>query len=356
MIQRVLVLYHKYCRDGFTSAAVAFKFYMESLKNKADKVELTFKSLDPSKLESAIDELITHYDSKTKILSLDLSFTLLAFNKLSNYFSDLTILDHHKTTKEQCINLLENPLQKELIIYDEEYCGATLAFKYFYPDQEIPEFLKYIQARDLWKETEDMKTVNAGLLEALPLKYLSEKEVNEYIQKVYVSNDPNLFVHQACCEPNVPYFVEWIQYMENDLWVKEMTTTGKIVMNLLNRAVSQTCKSAAIKKYKEYQVYLVNTDQNVSNVAAKLYEETDDTDCFPTRYKCDCVMVWRFNHSDNLVYVSLRSKQGYGIDVQKMAIELAGLGKGGGHRHAAGFECTMKRWNEIVEFFEIPPY
>lgn len=380
---KILFLYHRYCRDGFAAAAVSFKYYMQQYENNLIyNLDIIYKSLDPGQIENSIDILVKNYPSDTVVISYDLAFTFNAFKKLVSHFEHVDIWDHHITTKEKCIDVVNELIQKGEMKYDDplieriksvhfvlEHCGAVLAWKNYFPNDPIPLFLLYIQDRDLWINTqENSEIINAGLFETLPLEYLNRNEIYEHISKKKGITFSKFNIIQSVDELNIPYFLNWIEYMENDNKVisNEIKTKGTLILNLKNRAVAQICRTANLHIIREHKVYVVNaTDQYISDVCNVLYErevekikENDENENVEKeekekKYSCNYVMAWRFNHQTNLVYVSLRSRQNTGTNVANIAYQLSENGKGGGHRHAAGFECTMEHFNKVIGFFKV---
>ena len=341
---KILLIYHQYCRDGYAAMAVTFKYYLDQYKQKnISNVDLIYKGIDPGQLNA--DKLIFDYPSDTIVISYDLAINYRVFKKMSNHFTNLNIWDHHVSTKQNCIDLIQ-PDEEELkdkIHYIQEYCAAVIAWNNYYPDQPVPIFLLYIQDRDLWTNTQpNSKNINAGLFEALPLEYVVKSEVLNYIKEYSSETNPTLNILIASGDNNVPYFKNWIKYMLNDNWIDKIKTNGELVVSIQNRSINQSCQSAKIINLNGKKVYLVNvTDQYISDVSNILYNRCDNNN----NYLCEYVLAWRFNHRSNLIYVSLRSKQDIGLDVSKLAIILGG----GGHKHAAGFECTFQEfYNKIV--------
>lgn len=56
------------------------------------------------------------------------------------------VIDHHITAMNDLQGLSDRITAK----FDMNECGATLAWKTFFPDELMPEFLRYVKDRDLW--------------------------------------------------------------------------------------------------------------------------------------------------------------------------------------------------------------
>jgi len=347
----ILFLYHKFCRDGFAAAAVSFKYY-SSLNQE---IKIKYKGLDPGDLQ--IEELIDNYPSDFKVIAFDLSFTYQEFMRLCGYFPSLEIWDHHLSTKEKCIDILwesENPEKFDLvkkIHYIEDKCAAVIAYQYYFPKEDVPLFLKYIQDRDLFKETQPYsEEISAGLFEDLPLEFRFPSSSG---------NSGKVEVLLAHNDTQIPKFYNWIEFMNNEDWFPRIKENGRIVVKLKNKSITQTSRSAQLCLLQGLKVYMVNiTDSYISDTCQVLYNrkefrkiQDENLENKSESYLCDYVMAWRLNHFDNKIYISLRSRQETGADVSKIAFDFAESfeGKGGGHKHASGFECTLDYfYNQIL--------
>ena len=90
---------------------------------------------------------------------VDVAFTIEDMRRIARSASELTWLDHHATCA---------PMAAELGFgtFDNQECGATLAWKHCFPNDEPPAVLPYIRDKDLWLwELPDSRQVSAALAE-----------------------------------------------------------------------------------------------------------------------------------------------------------------------------------------------
>ena len=127
------VIYHNNCVDGFTSAWVA----KHALTKKGHSI--SYFACDYEKPFSIPDECIDGRD----IYILDFSFDKKTTERLIHRSNTLLCLDHHTNTRENLIGL---PGCK----FEEDKCGAMMTWEHFFPDQQPPELIKYVQDYDLW--------------------------------------------------------------------------------------------------------------------------------------------------------------------------------------------------------------
>ncbi len=126
------------CFDGFLCYVITRKFFEEN--RTKDEELLCFKTYPGSKLPEL---------SGRNVIITDISFPsndIVEFAKHNKVF----VMDHHETE----IQDLEN-LDESMKHIDIKECGASLTWRYFYPEKEEPMFLKYIKAYDLWHEEID---------------------------------------------------------------------------------------------------------------------------------------------------------------------------------------------------------
>jgi uncharacterized protein len=148
--KRAVVIYHGNCDDGF-GAAFAFHLFKEAGYEVTEYME-------------------GHYGSggsflatkETDVYILDFSFPGSMLVGMAGLANSVTLLDHHKTAKEDWEKFKESwsgPLPENLhVTFDMERSGAMMAFEEFAgPDSETNDaiyyhsFFTFLQDRDLWK-------------------------------------------------------------------------------------------------------------------------------------------------------------------------------------------------------------
>lgn len=134
-----LLFTHKNCYDGAASKWVFKKKYPDSIIIDCLYDERWMRELDKTLVDNKITNLyfIDFAPNKEQIQKLkDLGFTP----------DRITILDHHATTVE---NMMDE--YKDSYRLDMNECGATIAWKYFFPGDTMPELLDVIRMGDTWK-------------------------------------------------------------------------------------------------------------------------------------------------------------------------------------------------------------
>ena len=135
------ILFHANCSDGIYSAWIA---------------ESYFKGYDlvPMRYQEAIPPILDGDNIVCVDYCPDLS-VLKSINPKS-----FLVIDHHKSTRESLQGFA--PTYPFSYIDDNDECGATLTWKYLFPEKEMPWILPYIRDRDLWQwKLECSKEVDA---------------------------------------------------------------------------------------------------------------------------------------------------------------------------------------------------
>ncbi len=95
------------------------------------------------------DDILPDVDNRIVYL-LDFSYPRKVMEELASRASKVIVLDHHLSAQKDLEPLLDNgTIEGE---FDMERSGAMMTWNFFFFDQEAPEFVKYVQDRDLWKK------------------------------------------------------------------------------------------------------------------------------------------------------------------------------------------------------------
>ena len=136
MISRTaLVIYHHPCLDGFTSAWAA----KQALGNTAEYVPANYGN----------DELVPDVMDRVVYL-LDFAYPADVMRGIAALADKVIVLDHHKSAENDLKELLDSGVIEGE--FDMNRSGAMMTWDYFFPDRDAPEFIQYVQDRDLWKK------------------------------------------------------------------------------------------------------------------------------------------------------------------------------------------------------------
>jgi oligoribonuclease NrnB/cAMP/cGMP phosphodiesterase (DHH superfamily) len=126
--QKIIVIYHGDCPDGFGGAYAAWK------KFGARAAYLP-----------AMDRFALPCPLKNKeVYLIDYTYQEDLIKKLLSDNKRVTAIDHH-ITAECAAKLTQN------YSFALDHSGAVLAWNYFHPGKKVPMMLRYVEDRDLWR-------------------------------------------------------------------------------------------------------------------------------------------------------------------------------------------------------------
>ena len=211
----------------------------------------------------------------------------------------VVVIDHHKTAKEVLEKGIPSEVENKFEIHlDMDFSGASLTWKVL--NGFIPEVMKYIEDRDIWKwEIPDSLYV----LTALDARVFNVLKPNEIVEELLelVENFPK--------EELAKEGQSMIEFKES------------VVQRLVNNSVHYIVLPSG------HKLPAVNSSVFQSDIGNRLAEK------FPEGVAC----VYSISPKEDGVYVncSLRSVIG-------KAREIAQANGGGGHDNAAGCRVLLK--------------
>jgi hypothetical protein len=152
-----LVLYHgRGCTDGFAAALAAWLYY-------AGRV--TCQGVDHGDVRTLADlpPLVGR-----AVYVLDFSFAPELLQAMAGQAAKLVMLDHHKSAAQQWAG---HSLTQGVVHFDMGQSGASLAWNFFFPDQPMPDLVRYVQDRDLWAWAYPESAAYLAALDMEPLDF-----------------------------------------------------------------------------------------------------------------------------------------------------------------------------------------
>lgn len=266
-----LVIYHSPCQDGFTAAWTCWKKHPNW-------------EYHPAKYGEEPPD-VTGRD----VYMLDFSYKRPVLEQMAQKAISITIIDHHKTAEADLKDIYLS-YGWVYVIFDMEHSGAYLAWQYFHSNKDIPEIIKYVEDRDLWKfKFEQTKAISSAL-----------------------------FAY--------PYDFETWDTLAKDLDFDSYMLADE-GHSILRNHQKYTEELAALKfkmNIGGYAVWAVNVPYNYSSDMGNLLCKGEP---FAATYFYD--------GATGKLKFSLRSDEN-GLDVSEIAKMLGG----GGHKNAAGFEVN----------------
>ena len=122
-------IYHGNCADGFGAAWVVRKALGEI-------------NFHPGKYQEPPPD-VTGKD----VVLVDFSYKRPVLMEMAEKANSILILDHHKTSAEDLVDLPANVTAK----FDMNRSGAMMTWEHFFPSKTPPPLLLHIEDRDLWR-------------------------------------------------------------------------------------------------------------------------------------------------------------------------------------------------------------
>jgi len=271
-----ICIYHANCFDGMCAAWVVSKIHPDA--------EFIPAQYGDKKLESnLLQDCYENANINDKYIIVDFSLPRELMELMNSKALSMLVLDHHKTAQANCEGL-------SFCRFDMNESGASLTWKHLFPTKPVPNLVKYIADRDLWKfELPDSETINA-YIQSFPMNILTY----EVLYKNLAYNDG----------------------------LAEAIQGGESINRYKKSMVDAMCNNSVIRNCGGYQVPTVNATLLFSEIGNELCKKNPS---YPFAASF-------FIRSDNKRQWSLRSIGEF--DVSEVAKKMGG----GGHKNAAGFE------------------
>lgn len=279
-----LVIYHGGCSDGFGSALASYVFFKPTdgknvNGNTVEYYQGVFKQPPPNV-------------KGKNVLICDFSYDKKTMEKMISDARSLLVIDHHKTARKAL-----RGLPQENKYFDMKHSGASLTWAYFFPNQPLPLFIRYIEDNDIWLKKMENTDAFCNYYYGLPQEF---PEYEKLLDEQEIANVMPLAI---------------AMHKQNEVYIKQA----------LSQATMKFCRFGG----EYYMVASCNTSVLKSEIGNKLL----------TKYPyCDLSAV--FSLRDNVTYYSLRSD-----DLRTDTTKISSKFGGGGHRNASGM--TSENSTEI---------
>ncbi len=215
--------------------------------------------------------------------------------ELAGVAGQIVILDHHVTARDRLCSdpTLMNELEAEghELHFDLGHSGAVLAWNYFRSGETLPDLLRYVEDQDLWNwAMPDSDAVNAAIA-----SYPREFEV-------------------------------WDRLAAEK--IETLVAEGRPILRANRMEVERRLDHAKPVALGTRRIEAVNASTNRAQIGHRLAQRA--------RYGKSWGLVYRVEGAE--VFATLYSIGE--VDVSKVALEYGG----GGHKNAAGFRVSLRRW------------
>jgi hypothetical protein len=287
--KNILVLYHANCTDGWTAAWAAWRKFGDS----AEYLPATYQSGEIFDVAGREVYFLDYCPEPPQALE--------DYSKLAE---SITVLDHHKSSKEACEKFKFSsfhwdtpspPCRRFERFFDLNRSGAAMAWDYFHPDKPRPALVNYVEDRDLWRwALPDSRTISAAL-------------------SSYAHGDFELWSGLAVGLEDA--FLAFVQ-------------VGRAIERAKAIDIAAYKQNAMRGSFAGHQgVPIVNV---AGNIVSEVLNELATKDFFAVGWS---------QMSDGVFRYSLRSIGNF--DVAAIAARFGG----GGHKNAAGFSSPLPPWS-----------
>ena len=154
----IVVLYHKYCPDGFGAAWAAWKKF---------GTRATYIGVNHG-------EPLPHGIAGREVYTLDFCYKGALFEELLSIAKRLIVLDHHITQKSFIVRAHDYR-------FEMKHSGAVITWNYFHPKKRISRALLHIEDQDLWKFTLPFTREVNAILSTYPFDFKArDKFIREF--------------------------------------------------------------------------------------------------------------------------------------------------------------------------------
>lgn len=213
--EKVVVIYHAGCTDGFTGAWAAWKKFGK----RAAYIPLYHTDTAPKAI------------SGKEVYTIDVTFSEEAMKKLIATNKSVTSIDHHFSS-EKTIKLTHNHS------FSLKHSGASLAWLYFYPHKKIPAMVKFVEDIDLGK----FDTPHAR--EALAFIGTFDRDFKAWNKLVSGFEIPKT--------------------------KKEYLKYGKILLKYQDKMMDKALRGAESVMFEGHKAYVINTPRFTTGIGKKL--------------------------------------------------------------------------------------
>ncbi len=303
-MSNIVVIYHGDCPDGTASAWCVHKKYPNAYFHGTNERKFYMDKERPD---------ITNRD----VFILDYSYDSNTIDTMCYEAKSITIIDHHISAYKA---LMDYENKKVIKIFDMLRSGCTLTYKYLFPNDEIPVFLRYIEDKDIWNwDILKSKEFTSWLYYHNELSF----ELFDILSKLPAFDPKSEESIGAAINNNI-----YKTYKNDTISWESIFTRGENALATQNRIILIICEHALKARFK------ANNRTYIVKVAETGILHSEVGNVLSNDPSIDFSITYTHNLPKKTYNVSLRSTGNF--DVSKIAKAFGG----GGHKNAAGFAYT----------------
>ncbi len=234
------IIYHQVktgidCPDGIAAAWVARKIYPD-----AEIIGCCYQGELPVVEEG------------DRLIIVDFSFRTDILESWAGIAKKVVVIDHHQTAMDDLANLSDRVTQR----FDMSECGATLTWKYFFPEKPVPSFLQYVRDRDLWNfdlpESEEIHEAVANIGRSFALFDALERMSQEQLIEAFAPFGKRLLAPKRKRIAEIAETAYWSSVADRKILVVEIPQTEtRLTSDVCSYLYKQHPESPFIMSYTE---------------------------------------------------------------------------------------------------------
>jgi len=247
MSKKIVVITHKGCPDGFVAAWVAWTIFQH-------------KAIYIGENPGQKDFSYLHKLKNKDVYIFDIYVPQELIYKLQKITNKLVIIDHHINSKEL-----------KGIYFNNDFSAAYLCWTHFYPNKDVPLFIKMISDHDTgqWKikYSEELTLYVRNKIKIVLLKY-NFKQVSKLMSmsflKLAIKIGTNYREYELNFVESVAKYAKKTRFKSFPSLIMESTMLGGKIATYL--AAQPGIKIGIVYRYLSHDKYLVTTRSSHKSV------------------------------------------------------------------------------------------
>ena len=277
-----LILYHGRCADGFSAAWAAWQFY----EGEVECVGLTHGQV------KSMDDLPPLEGRAVYIL--DFSFAADILSQIDERAAKLVLLDHHISAQRE---LGDYRCRCGVVHFDMNKSGARLSWEFFHGDAPVPDLIRFVEDRDLWRWQYPQTRGFVSALDMEPFELQRWQELADFTPEQLAA----------------------------------FVARGEAMDEKFRNLAADIARDAQPVNFNGEQGVMVNAPGAFHSLVGDLLSRETGT----------FALMWQVG-SEGQIKAGLRSQRGY--DCSVLAVSMGG----GGHAQACGFRMAAERLPELL--------
>lgn len=277
-----LILYHGRCADGFSAAWAAWQFY----EGEVECVGLTHGQV------KTLDDLPPLEGRAVYIL--DFSFSADILSQIDDRVAKLVMLDHHISAQRE---LGDYRCRCGVVHFDMNKSGARLSWEFFHGDAPVPDLIRFVEDRDLWRWQYPQTRGFVSALDMEPFELQRWQELADFTPEQLAA----------------------------------FIARGEAMDEKFRNLAADIARDAQPVNFNGEQGVMVNAPGAFHSLVGDLLSRESGT----------FALMWQVG-SEGQIKAGLRSQRGY--DCSVLAVSMGG----GGHAQACGFRMAAERLPELL--------